>query len=553
MFWSEDNWDRFLSDMILVSSENKDYFLGSLILKQKETPSNSQIGDIRIVVDGQQRLTTLTIFFKVLCAAQEREEDFNRQFINRAKEVILKHNHNDIEVFNAIMNDALTSETRDNNQDSCVLKCYDYFVSKQSDLKDLNFDYLLNKIYFVGIDLGKEEDEQQIFDTINSLGVSLTTAELLKNELFDRNDEGFFNQTWKVMFEDDNKSYWEQEVTSGKRANIDLLLQTYLFLKSDADQDSMIIKSLFQNYKTLFSDTGIKEDKAKKDDFINGLIDYALIYKANINPHLTIETIDAQSPIDRLNLIIFGLNTTTIIPYIIYILKEVQDEQERNKIFSLMENYLIRRVVCRESSKNYNKFFSALIRNKVKSYDGLLQKITMIENPQDLMPDDSVFKKGFLENKITNQQAKTVLYLIEASIRDNAKSSTKILGLDQYSLEHVMPKKWRNNWDNNLDDAHSRIRDQKLLTLGNLTIITFSLNSSIKDASWENKKTGRNGKSGLIECSQGIKILERERFLDTPIWDESSIEERANFLYEQAKAVWPYEDAAHNILDRMSA
>jgi uncharacterized protein with ParB-like and HNH nuclease domain len=64
--WNTDQWERFLEDMEMVSITNKPYFLGSVILKQQLTQSTQSVGDRRTVIDGQQRLTTLCIFFKVL-------------------------------------------------------------------------------------------------------------------------------------------------------------------------------------------------------------------------------------------------------------------------------------------------------------------------------------------------------------------------------------------------------------------------------------------------------------------------------------------------------
>ena len=82
-----------------------------------------------------------------------------------------------------------------------------------------------------------------------------------------------------------------------------------------------------------------------------------------------------------------------------------------------------------------------------------------------------------------------IIYFIE-SYKRNGKDSTSLLGFDSYSLEHLMPKKWRNNWDTCATEELSRQRDSLLLTLGNLAIIPQSLNASIRDSSWEAKKVG---------------------------------------------------------------
>ena len=78
--WGDDQWERLLEDMENVSLSNKPYFLGSVILKQQPTNTGNQVGDIRTLIDGQQRLTTLNIFFKVLCLKTNQNSTFERIF-----------------------------------------------------------------------------------------------------------------------------------------------------------------------------------------------------------------------------------------------------------------------------------------------------------------------------------------------------------------------------------------------------------------------------------------------------------------------------------------
>ena len=130
-----------------------------------------------------------------------------------------------------------------------------------------------------------------------------------------------------------------------------------------------------------------------------------------------------------------------------------------------------------------------------------------------------------------------MLYLIESSIRDHKRHSTQLLGVSKYSLEHIMPKKWTNHWGMPTDQTLVDERNHKILTLGNLTIITQALNTSIRDADWNTKKIGHGtGKAGLEKYAEGIDIF--SSFLARTIWDEKAIEDRAAFLYEKAVEVW---------------
>ena len=128
------------------------------------------------------------------------------------------------------------------------------------------------------------------------------------------------------------------------------------------------------------------------------------------------------------------------------------------------------------------------------------------------------------------------MYLLEAGIR-SAKSSTALLGFNNYSLEHMMPKKWRNNWPACATDELSKERDSVLLTLGNLAIIPQSLNASIRDSSWEAKKSGKGvNNPGLSICAAGLATIHDA--LQKDVWNEDCIAQRAQWLFEQAQSLW---------------
>ena len=539
--WGIPQWERLLEDMKAISSSNKPYFLGSVILKQQETTTGSRIGDKRTVIDGQQRLTTLNIFFKVLCLKTNENFTFDRSFKLRDNSNALLHNHNDIQAFDEIL--ALT-ELKDLEGESNITQAYNYFKDNLVP-NELNLDSILSNVLFVGIDLSQEEDEQQIFDTINSLGVKLTTAELLKNYFFNRDDIEKYNKYWKEVFEKDEetKNYWDREITAGRlrRTFIDLFFFAYLQIKIQEpefkvkaeDKDAYVkVEHLFESYKNFIKNYF----NNNKEAFLSEIKEYALLFKKNFNYEILGEDLTQDFGIDRINTIIFGLDTTTLIPYTLYILRNISDEATKNELFGIIETYIMRRMITHSNTKNYNQLFTdKLINNKVLSKQEFLDYIEKRDDKVNFLPTDEELEKGFNSSILINKQSAGILYLIESKIR-NEKDSTALLGINKYSLEHLMPKKWRNNWDK-LSSKESEInRDRKLLTLGNLTIITQSLNSSIRDSKWEDKLKGKNKKGGLTEYSGGLKTI--SQFLEYPEWDEKTIEERALFLYEKAKQIW---------------
>lgn len=151
-------------------------------------------------------------------------------------------------------------------------------------------------------------------------------------------------------------------------------------------------------------------------------------------------------------------------------------------------------------------------------------------------PDDNEMKIGFETSKLVNLQSKGIIYLLESKIRSD-NSSTALLGFNNYSLEHLMPKKWRNNWGACATEDDAKKRDSLLLTLGNLAIIPQALNASIRDAAWNVKKAGKGqNKPGLLLCASGLYTL--HDVLQKNDWNEHEIENRAEWLLANAQNIW---------------
>ena len=126
--------------------------------------------------------------------------------------------------------------------------------------------------------------------------------------------------------------------------------------------------------------------------------------------------------IERINAIIFGLENTTLIPYVLFVLKNVTDLQELDMIFDYLESYILRRMVCHANTKNYNQLFSdRLISNNILTKDDLKTYIDKRSDKVNYMPSDSELKAGFYHSKLINKQSAGILYFIESKIRNRTK------------------------------------------------------------------------------------------------------------------------------------
>ena len=543
--WKDDLWGRLLEDMEFVTRTKKPHFLGSIILKEGLKPGpTDKFSERKTVVDGQQRLTTFLIFMKVLCLKQGQTALFDYQFRIMGEMIALRHGRNDIDAFEKVMAVDKAEKIENPAPTSRIIEAFNYFVENM-DASKLNIMLINSNTQFVRIDLDANEDEQQIFDTINSLGVNLTTSELLKNYFFSRETVSDYESKWVDVFEKDDeaKVYWDTEIETGriKRAMIDIFFDSYFqFFVQDkkysiTNEDKLMyarVDNLAQSYQH-FINTYCGGDK---NVVLGQMKDYARCFMQNFRLDQCDMSVPGTFGIERLNIVVFGLKTTTLIPYVLYVAKNVYDEEERNRMYGILESYIMRRMVVHASTKNYNNLFTSLILNSVLDAESLLTRLKNFEDATSYVPNDADLKIGFDNSKLINLQSKGIIYLIESRIRP-ASSSTALLGFNSYSLEHLMPKKWRNNWQPCDTEEDARKRDSILLTLGNLAIITQSLNASIRDAAWDVKKVGKGtNKPGLNLCAGGLSTLHDALGKDE--WNEAEIMDRASWLTEQAATIW---------------
>ncbi len=543
--WDEEQWDRFLTDMEFVTKTKKPYFLGSIIFKSGKIPNTwEKFSDCKIVIDGQQRLTTLMIFFKVLCLKNGENHLFDRDFRLEDNTIVMRHGRNDVDSFSIVASKNKAEEITDSSFVSQIIPAFNYFV-KRLDPKKFDRNIIKQNVQFVCIDLLDGEDEQQVFDTINSLGVRLTTSELLKNYFYNKDNVQEYDANWASVFEKDTETrlYWEQEIETGriKRSLIDIFFDAYfqLFLQDKQygiTAEDKIIYSRVDHLSKSYQDFVNRYCGGDKSVVLAPMAEYAKSFSEVFSPECCDMGVPASAGIERLNVIIFGLKNTTLIPYVLYVSKNVQNQSELNKIFEVLESYIMRRLVVHATTKNYNNLFTSLILNNVVDAPSLKERLLKGNDATTYVPDDAGLLGGFQNSKLVNLQTRGILYLIEAGIRP-AKSSTALLGFNNYSLEHLMPKKWRNHWPVCATEDLARQRDHILLTLGNLAIIPQSLNASIRDGDWNTKKTGKGANNpGIDICAAGLSTVYGALQKDN--WSESEIAERAEWLFEQAKSLW---------------
>ena len=548
--WSEDNWAIFWDHLIgeVDAYENdiqSEHFIGTVITKQKENKNLSE--NIVELIDGQQRITTITVFLKALADTSKGDLPNLKESIESLlwfkdsyskKHYRMIHSRIDKPNFHQIME---TPENIDDQDNSSIVKAYQYFIKKlesfSDDRREMIKQVLLHKVPIISMLLDKDDDEQEIFDTINSLGVRLTIAELLKNYLFkDKELIEYYEEEWQSVFENDEEQveFWSTVRSSGrvKRDNIELLLYCMLIIETKKE---VRLEKLFSEYKLHLKETAFKEKK----QFLLRLNDLATLYLEMPQNEELIE-IGFNNQVKRFFHLLESLEITTIFPLVLYLYSNMSNDNEIKRCFKILESFIALRQICKFTTKNYNNLFIQIIRSldKIKSEkaiesNDLLDILKSFNDFGNRLPSKVEVEEAFHNSVLSNKQAGVILYTIALKDIDSEYSDTKTLSSKSFSVEHMMPKKWEENWsESNLDELSKFKRNQKILTIGNLTLITKNLNSKLRNQSWANKKQTLKEYSSLKMTTS---------FLELEKWDEESISERADQLCHKALEIWNVE------------
>lgn len=552
--WSEENWTIFWEHLLseleaYERGENSEHFIGTIITKQKESRNLSE--NVVELIDGQQRLTTISIFLKALSDTVTGELPNLKNSLEGLlwfedsygkRHYRMRHSRIDAPNFLRVME---SPETVKKDDVSSIVQAYVYFKEKLSLIDDSKREtlkqVLLQKIPVISMLLDKDDDEQEIFDTINSLGVRLTIGELLKNYLFKEESlVELYESKWLSVFENDEEQveYWSTERSSGrvKRDNMELLLYCFLIIETKKE---IRLERLFKEYKAFLKDKSVEEKK----EFLLRLSELATIY-AKMSQGKELVEIKFSDHEKRFFHLLENLEITTIFPLVLYLYKNVTDKQDLLKAFSLLESFLALRQICKFTSKNYNNLFIQIIRTLDKpvnkddpesvdiSSSHLREILSGFTEFGNRFPSELEVLEAFNNSVLSNKQAGEILFLIALKDIDSDYADTKTLSSKSFSVEHMMPKKWEENWNEpDFDELDKYKRKQKLLTLGNLTLITKNLNSKLRNQAWSDKKTTLKEYSSLKMTTA---------FLDKNDWNEGTIEERAAMLADKALGIWKW-------------
>lgn len=557
--WTEDNWMRFFDDIATLASlpetDNPEkYFLGSIILKDAGYRNGTQQFD---VIDGQQRLTTIVIFMKALYLALQRDDVFRNAFMQMSLNLIgeskpiLAVNYNDMGVYNEILG-LETLRTEPIVPGNRLAEAFSYFAKRivnaahpTDGSEPIRLFSLLNSVNnyvrLVAIEVQDGENAQKIFETINCTGIKLTTGEMLKNYLFEEGDRDAYERTWKPVFERDmdRQKYWEGEMVNGriKDSHIENFFYRYMLIKmqepairAQLTQNEMKSfrqkEGLFEKFRHMIAKCGLV-----KEDVINEIVAYAQMYVETFKADMLDEALIRFNGVERLAYLMFIQDFWTPVPYIMYILRNVQNDREREGIFGYLETYLMRRIICKSKNNNYSDMFSEnLIGQQVCTAEAFKAYVNDTEARGTLlMPsDDEVFEA--VKNLDLKRDALAIFYMLESRMNSNFVNDNRFNRFNIFVGEQVMPEKADANWPLGADMTEDE-RQALCKTLGNFILLREKLKRAQRVAPWRSK---------LVAMRPKCEGLELFKYVHNglPAFTEDTIRTLNDWLASQIVNAW---------------
>lgn len=511
--WSEPNCNRLLDDIKTIIDTGKKHFIGTIVYMLANE------GGVTLreytIIDGQQRLTTITLMLKALVdvaneindpAANELMSFIQNNYCEEQYKVKLKPIKSDNDQFLAL----LAGKFDEMDKDGHIYK--NYLLAKnriqrwiKNGIKPLEIMNAMYKLEIVAIVLKEGEDDPQIiFESINSTGMELSNADLIRNFLLMNADDQ------DGLFED----YWLPIEKSLKKktdyTNLNLFFSQYLVFKTNAAIDT---PKVYQSFVNFFKEAGHTKESCLKE-----LKYYATIFKSFVdNDDRYSKTV--RKVLRNLRM----LKQTTCYPFLLHLFDDYEQhvisESTLEKTLLFIQSYLIRRMVCGIQSNTlrglfrnlYNRIFK-VSANKEKYYESINKFFYTETGNIDMVVSDPEFHRALREGNLYSNRALCKFLLMDIENGDGKET----LNFDNLTIEHLMPQTQSLEWMHISKEDH----ELYLHVLGNLTITGY--NSELSNNAFEEKKR--------IIAENSKAVILNSDVTNQPVWNVEAIKARGERL-----------------------
>ena len=436
----------------------------------------------------------------------------------------------------------------------------DYIAQSDVEITELITNLLLvikRDFQFVEIGLTQNDDPQMIFETMNGRGASLSETDLIRNYIFMRansNEEKLdeiYDEYWDE-FDDPNAEYrWHEKTSRGRYSDTRLQFYVidYLTLKL---QTEIRYDQVFYYYKLFTLNTANFETIEGELKELNR---YSQIFKGLTNPK-------KDTCFGKLAERLRDMDISTLYPLLLYVEGDDQiTKANKDDIYTILDSYLTRRFLCGFTTKNYNNVFLEYLKflNEHKDAESFKQHLKSKTSETNLWPADNMLQEKLIdrplyrEEKNRTKSISNILLEVEQFKRGRKQEQVNFLNTGLH-IEHILPQTWFEHWpldgeltteddfelspyavrtEDDKDGKFHRIerRNSMLHTIGNLTILTSSLNPAISNSSFLVKKR---------EIGVHSTLIINQYLQDKSDWNEEQIVQRSKTLYEAISKIWKY-------------
>lgn len=456
--WDKDQCEQLFKDLTVAAQTNTDHFIGAIVYV---TETGNKMSHIYRIIDGQQRLTSLTLLLKALSDADEQDRDeieeeyLTNKYLDDNNHLKLKPVEHDYEAFDSVMNNMT-----DFDKPSKVIDNYKFFrkLIEDSDIGSDELYEAMNHFNMVYIELSgdsNEENPQVIFESLNSTGVSLSPSDLVRNFLLMKLD----SQQQEELY----KKYWVKIERMFATPTFAEFIRHYLVVKTHI---SVKKNSVYSSYKDYFVSNQLSSNDALAD-----LFKFANYYDQILNHNSN--DYEFNRIMEHINV----MDSKVVYPYLMLLMDLVNskqiDQKEANELAHILESYLFRIKVCKLATNRLNKVVVGLC--DLSKEDGNL-KLRLLRLLKSSFPDDRKLLDSLIEVDLYHQRnhmAKLSLIILEEH------RTRETIDFDDAQVEHIMPQRLNAEWRLQVANA-DKVKEQYGGILGNLTLTKYNQEMSNK-------------------------------------------------------------------------
>ena len=522
--WTNEQCTRLIDDIIRSGKKHIMHFTGTVVYEEKGGTFN-----VAYLVDGQQRITTLMLIIKALSLiTKNKTEDKDFNYVYRKTLQFLFADQSDYEqgfkvlpskndqaTFNLIMacesledlekNPLVSKEKEDllyNNFRTSYIRLLEE-IENGNGVKDVIFEGLLN-LTIVEMILEYGDDAQEIFESINSLGVRLSNADLIRNYLLmsNVNQATLYKECWEPI----------QDSYIGE-ANMENFINNYLLMKKCY---AINYNDIYKEYVDFASKIGDGENN--KDILLRDLLEVSKIYQ----PFIKTST-SYSATTNMLMQELRDMAQTTAYPFLMRVFLDKQEgiisEDTLNKVINLIIIYLVRRTICKVPTNSlrgfmlnlYNRIFGKVAANKQEDrYYQAIYAFLKTLTSRDALPSEEDVSKNLKDYPLYKNVkfATYILYKLENG--RYPKPYSEFVTAKSVTVEHIMPQNLTEEWIEDLGEDAETIHELYVNTLGNLSLSSRDKNSSMSDDSFADKKEILMTDGSKFEVlNRSIKVLNK--------------------------------------------